>query len=114
MKFFHNPRCSKSRAAKDLLIEKGCEIETIEYLATPPSFDELKDIVRKLNKMPQEIIRFNEAIAKEIGIKKSDSRTSDEWIQLMVDNPKLIERPIVVNGDKATIGRPLENIEEIL
>jgi arsenate reductase len=114
MKIYHNPRCSKSRAACELLDLKGIEVENIQYLKTPPNFDEIKEIVNKLGIEAKELIRFGEKITKDLNIKKSDNRSEDEWIQFMTDNPILIERPIFINGDKAVIGRPLENIETIL
>ncbi len=111
-KIYHNPRCRKSRESLAFLKEKGIEPEIILYLKTPPSFDELKDLISKLGVEPLELIRKKEAIFKENF--KGKDLSADEWINAMVEYPKLIERPIIVNGDRAVVGRPKENIEEIL
>ena len=110
---YHNPRCSKSRQTLSLLQEKGIEPEIIEYLDTPPSANKLKEILKMLGKEPQELMRKGEAIYKELGLKDS-TMTKAELIKTMVENPKLIERPIVINGDKAALGRPPENVLDIL
>lgn len=111
---YHNSRCSKCRNSLALLNEKGIEAEIINYLDTPPSVAELKHILQLLNKQPQDIIRFNEDIAKELGLSAGDARSVDEWLELMMNNPILIERPIVVVNDKAVLGRPPENILTII
>jgi len=111
---YHNPRCSKSRATLDLLKEKGLSIKIINYLENPPSREELKVVLKRLDKRPQELIRFKEAVAKELKLSNKDVRDFDEWVGLMVDNPVLIERPIVVIGDKAAIGRPPEKVLSII
>jgi len=108
----HNPRCSKSRAGVALLEEKGVEFEIFKYLDDPLTPDELTGILEKLGKRPLDIIRKNEDIFKE---EFADKELSDEeWILAMLEYPRLIERPIVINGDKAIIGRPTEDIETIL
>ncbi len=112
MKIYHNPRCSKSRQGLKILQDAGKEVEIVEYLKTPPTVDELKDIVKKLGMPAEKLIRKNEAIFKENF--KGKSFSDDEWIKIMVENPKLIERPIVVGGDKAVLGRPPENVRELL
>ena len=110
---YHNPRCSKSRATLQLLKEKGIEPTIIEYLKTPPSAEQLDAILRKLDREPRQLMRTKEAEYKEAGL---DDETLDRTalIQAMVDHPKLIERPIVLANDKAAIGRPPENVLEIL
>ena len=110
---YHNPRCSKSRATLQLLKEKGIEPTIIEYLKTPPSAEQLNAILRKLDREPRQLMRTKEAEYKEAGL---DDETLDRTalIQAMVDHPKLIERPIVLANDKAAIGRPPENVLEIL
>ncbi|NNF33344.1 MAG: arsenate reductase (glutaredoxin) [Saprospiraceae bacterium] len=110
-KIYHNPRCRKSREALQLLQDKNIEPEIILYLKEPPTKGELKSLLKKLNLKPLEIIRKKE---KEFAPYKGKSLTDDEWINILVENPKLIERPIVVQGNKAAIGRPKENILEIL
>jgi arsenate reductase len=101
---YHNPRCSKSREVLTILQENNCEIEIIEYLKTPPSILELKELLAKLNIKPQDLIRKNEEEYKSSFSEKSF--TDEEWIEIMHKYPKLIERPIVVLGKKAVIGRP--------
>jgi len=108
----HNPRCSKSRAGLQYLEEKGLEIEVCKYLDEPLTPDELTDILRKLGKRPMDIIRTKEDVFKE---EFEDKELSDEeWILAMLEYPKLIERPIIINGGKAVVGRPVELIDTIL
>lgn len=109
---YHNPRCGKSRDCLAFLETSNKKFEIIKYLETPLSFNELAEIIRKLNINPLELIRKNETIWKENfkGKELSDS----EIIQSMVDYPILMERPIVVYNDKAIIARPLEKIKEII
>lgn len=113
IKIYHNPKCSKSRQTLVLLQEKGVNPEIIEYLKTPPSFKELDTILKTLQKEPLEITRTKEERFKELGLKDKEL-DRNEMIQTLIDNPILIERPIVVNGNKAAIGRPPENVLEIL
>tara|TARA_Y100000782_G_scaffold111876_1_gene140933 strand:- start:24472 stop:24816 length:345 start_codon:yes stop_codon:yes gene_type:complete len=108
---YHNPRCSKSRQTLQVLKDKGVEVEIVEYLKDVPSHQELKDLLMKLNMKPQEILRTGEKIFKEEY--KGLEFTDEEWINVMHENPKLIERPIVVKGNKAVIGRPPENVNEL-
>ncbi len=108
MKIFHNPRCSKSRQTLELIKNSGKQVEVIEYLDTPPTFEELKSIINLLGISPQQLLRKNETIFKEQF--KDKSYNEDEWIRVMIENPKLIERPIVVDGKKAVLGRPPENV----
>ena len=112
MKIFHNPRCSKSRETLKLLQEKGQEPEIIEYLKTPPSAAELKKILKQLGLKPEEIIRKGESIYKE-KYKNKEFKT-DEWIKILVENPVMIERPIVISSKGAALGRPPENVLSIL
>lgn len=109
---YHNPRCSKSRLGVKVLEEHGKEFEIIKYLDTPLTFDELKSIIQKLGVSPQELVRQNEAVWKSNY--KGKTLSNDDHVQAMIDHPKLIERPIVVQGNKAVIGRPTEKILEIL
>jgi arsenate reductase len=110
---YHNPRCSKSRAALALLEERGLEPKIVEYLKTPPSAAELKAILEKLGLKPRDIIRACEPRYAELGLKDRDL-DDDALIALLVGNPILIERPIVVSGGRAAIGRPPQNVLEIL
>ncbi len=110
---YHNPRCGKSRDAMKLLDNKGIKPKVIEYLKTPPSAAELKDILAKLGISPRQLLRKGEAAYKDL--KLGDEKLSDAAIiKAMVQNPILIERPIVVNGKKAALGRPPEAVLKIL
>jgi arsenate reductase len=110
---YHNPRCSKSRQTLALLEERGVSPEVILYLETPPAEAKLKDILAKLGMPPRELMRKGEAEYKDNNFK--DSSLSDaDLLAAMVKFPKLIERPIVVKGNKAKIGRPPESVLELL
>lgn len=109
---YHNNRCTKSRQGLALLEESGKEFEVVKYLENTPSVTELKNIIDLLGITPIELVRKNEAIWKENY--KAKDLSDDEIISAMVENPKLIERPIVINGKKAVIGRPTENIKSII
>lgn len=114
MKFqiYHNPRCGKSREALQYLQLKGIETEIILYLQNTPTFEELKDVIRKLNIKPFDLIRKKEKIFTD---NYNDSvLTDDEWVEVMINNPILIERPVIISDSKAVIGRPKERIEELL
>lgn len=111
-KIYHNPRCSKSRQTLQLLEAQGESIDTIEYLISPPSKEELLEIVKMLGISPLELIRKGEQEFKD-NFKGKDLSDS-QWIQAMVDFPKLIERPIVIKNGKAEIGRPPEKVLDIL
>ncbi len=112
IKIYHNNRCSKSRCGVKALEESGKEFEVVKYLEDVPSKTELKNIIKLLGITPIELVRKNEAIWKENF--KGKTLSDDEIIEVMIANPKLIERPIVINGNKAIIGRPTENILEII
>jgi len=112
IKIYHNNRCSKSRIGLKLLEDSGKEFQIINYLENIPDEKELTDIISKLGIKPIDLVRTNEAIWKEQF--KNKTLTDSEIIKIMVQNPKLIERPIVINGNKAVIGRPSEKIIEIL
>ena len=109
---YHNPRCRKSREALTLLQDSGEEINVREYLKEPPSREELKEVLRKLGLHPTQVIRKGESIYKEQF--KGREFSQDQWVEIMVANPILIERPIVVRGEKAVLGRPTENISTLL
>jgi arsenate reductase len=110
---FHNPRCSKSRRSLELLEARGIKPNIVEYLKQPPSAAELKAILRKLGMRLRDLLRRGEARYAELGLEDRDL-SDDALVELMVENPILIERPIVVSGGKAAIGRPPERILEIL
>lgn len=109
---YHNPKCSKSRAALALLQERGIEPKVIEYLQTPPSAAALRAIVAMLGIAAEQLVRKGEQVYKDLYAGKSLSDT--QWIDAMVANPILIERPIVVRGERAVLGRPPENVERLL
>lgn len=112
IEIYHNTRCSKSRCALDMLNAKGAEVVIRDYIKTPPSKKELKDIIVKLGIKPFELVRKKEAIFLE---KFKDKKFTDaEWITILTENPILIERPIVVDGYAAIIARPPELLEEFL
>jgi len=112
MKIYHNARCTKSREALSLLEDRGVAVEVREYMKEPMTFDELKDLLVRLDMKPDQLLRKNEKIFKRQykGLQFND----EEWIQVMIENPKLIERPILVKGPKAVIGRPPEKVLELL
>lgn len=110
---YHNPRCTKSRETLALLKARGVEPRVIEYLKATPSALELKGIVKKLGLKPQDIVRDNETRYAELGLKHRKV-SDDELLALIAANPILLQRPIVVNGNKAAIGRPPEKVLSIL
>lgn len=112
VRIYHNNRCSKSRAACQLIAEKGIDAEIVDYLKTPPSHEELRELLRKLGMRPSELVRRGEAVFKEhyAGCSLSDH----EWLEALLTHPILIERPIVVRGDRAVLGRPPEKVLELL
>lgn len=113
IKIWHNPRCSKSRDSFKLLEERELDVEVINYLENIPTKEELKEILTMLGmESAQELMRTKEAIYKELNLK--DETSEDSLLEAMVANPKLIERPIVVRGDRAVIGRPIERVIELL
>jgi len=111
MKIYHNPRCSTSRKTLQLIEKQGIEPEISLYLQQVPGKEELKDILKKLGMKAEELVRKKETLFKEKF--KGQHYTEEEWIKILVENPKLIERPIVVKGDKAVLGRPPENVKTL-
>lgn len=112
MKILHNNRCSKSRSGLEILKASGEEFEVVNYLDQPLKAAEIKDLLKKLGMSAEEIIRKGEKDYKENF--KGKKLSEREWVEAMVKFPKLIERPIVVKGDKAVVGRPPENINQLL
>ena len=110
---YHNPRCSKSRQTLEILNKQNVDTEIVLYLETPPSAEEVTSILQKLGLRSRDIIRKGEKEYKLLNI-KDQSLTENELISFMSENPKLIERPIVVKDDKAIIGRPPENVLSLL
>ena len=112
MKIYHNSRCSKSRSTLDIITENNVEVTIVEYLKNPLTKNEIADLLSKLNIPASDLIRKGETDFKENY--KGKTLSESEWIDAMVKFPKLIERPIVVKGDKAVIGRPPENVLDLL
>lgn len=112
IQIYHNSRCGKSRECLVFLENSGQKYEIIKYLEDVPTFEKLKEIIEKIGIKPIELVRRKEKIW--IADFKDKSLNDDEIIQAMVSNPILIERPIVINGNKAVIARPLENAAAIL
>ena len=112
LRLFHNPRCSKSRQTLALLEERGHAPEIVEYLKTPPSAEEITGILQKLGIEARALMRTKEAAYKELGLAKVEDEKA--LIAAMADNPVLIERPVVIKGSKAALGRPPEQVLEIL
>jgi arsenate reductase (glutaredoxin) len=112
MKIYHNPRCGKSRQTLALIQESGKQVEIIEYLKNSPTENELREIISLLKIKPKELIRQKEEIF--VRTYKDKTYKDEEWIKIMVENPILIERPIVVDGKKAIIGRPPVKVQELL
>lgn len=112
-KIYHNPRCSKSRQTLALLEENKVDLEIVEYLDNPPSASELTDVIGLLGIEPRDLMRKSESEYKDSGL---DSRelSNQQQIELMVANPKVIERPIIIGKGKAAIGRPPESVLNIL
>ncbi|MCO6488021.1 MAG: arsenate reductase (glutaredoxin) [Phaeodactylibacter sp.] len=112
MKIYHNPRCRKSRETLAILEGKGLKPEIVLYLESPPSREELKEILKMLGMKASELVRQGEQIYKDNF--KGKVLPEEEWLDALVSYPKLIERPIVIRGKKAVIGRPPEKVEELL
>lgn len=113
VKIYHNPRCSKSRQTLDLLRQRGIEPEIIEYLQDPPDAGTLREIIGMLEISPRQLLRTGEEEYRALGL---DAQEFDDEriIEAMVEHPRLMERPIVVTGGKARLGRPPERVEEII
>ena len=111
IKIYHNPRCRKSRAGLAYLETKKVDFEIIDYIKNPISEAELANLLMKLNKSPQDIIRTQENIYKSDF--KGKNFANEEWIKIMVEHPKLIQRPIIVKNYKAVLGQPPEEIDNL-
>lgn len=110
---YHNPRCSKSRQTLQLLQERGAQVEVVEYLTTPPDAPTLERLLQQLGLEPRQLIRTKEPEYRELGL-DDPALSRAQLIAAMVDHPKLIERPIVVAGKRAALGRPPEKVLDIL
>lgn len=113
IQIYHNPRCSKSRQTLALLEEQGITPKVVLYLEHPPTKKTILELATKLRMKPRAMMRDKEALFKELGLKEVE-QSDAAWAQVIADHPKLLERPIVVHGAKAAMGRPPENILSIL
>ena len=113
LKILHNPRCSKSRQTLAILSESGIDVDIIEYLKDVPSEKTLRQIIDILGIKPRELLRKGEVVYKENNLRREDL-TDDDLIQFMLDNPILIERPIVYDDKRAVIGRPPDNVLKLI
>jgi len=111
-KIWHNPRCSKSRQALGLLEEKGLDVEVVKYMDNTKSAEEIKDVLKKLGISARELMRTTEDDYKNLNLKDEDNE--DKLIEAMANYPKLIQRAIVIKGNKAVLGRPPEKVLELL
>ena len=109
---YHNARCSKSRSACEIVAGQGIQATIVDYLQTPPTREELRSLLKKLGLRPEELVRRGEAVFKENYAGKTLS--DEQWLDALLAHPILIERPIVVRGDRAVIGRPPERVLELL
>ncbi len=111
---FHNPSCSKSRSAKEVLEGAGVEYELVEYLKQPPSKAELERIVDLIDDEPAALVRRKDPKFKALDLDPAGYRDKESVVALLVEHPELMERPVVVVGDRAVIGRPTERVQELL
>lgn len=111
IKIYHNPRCTKSRAALELLRSEGHEPEVVNYIDTPPTVSELSDLLKKLGLPAEDIVRKGD---DDFAPFRGKSFTRLDWLKILNENPRLIERPIVVVDDRAVVARPAERIHDIL
>ena len=109
---FHNPRCSKSRSALELLRAQGIEPVIVEYLKTPPTRAELKELLRKLRMRAEDVVRKGEEPYRTLYAQRT--LNDEQWLDALVAHPVLLERPIVVKGESAVVGRPPENVLQLL
>lgn len=112
IQIWHNPKCSKSRAAMQLLENKNIDANVVKYLEQTPTKEQLKDVLSKLKISAKELLRTGEDIYKELKLKEIDDE--DKLIDFMIEHPILIERPIIIKGENAVIARPIENLEDLL
>ena len=112
IQIWHNPKCSKSRAAMELLENKNIDANVVKYLEQTPTKEQIKDVLKKLRISAKELLRTGEDVYKELNLK--DINDEETLIEIMTKNPILIERPIIIKGDKAVIARPIENLSELI
>lgn len=110
----HNPRCTKSRETLQLLRERGVELPVIEYLQQPPTKAELRKVCALLGIKPLQLVRTKEALFAELGLSPDNGYTDAQWLDVLAQHPRLMERPIVVRKGRAALGRPPENVLSLL
>lgn len=110
---YHNPACSKSRGALDILRERDADMKIVEYLKTPLDEAQLRDILGLIDDAPAELVR-KDANFRALGLSAGDYTSEDAVVQLLLEHPKLMQRPVVVRGERAVIARPSEKVEELL
>ena len=111
---YHNPRCSKSRETLKLLHDADVNPTVVEYLKEPPDVAELDMLGTALGGEPTDMVRFKEPDAKALKLKPDDTRMRADWLKILAENPRLLERPIVLRGERAVVGRPPEKVRELL
>ncbi|MEN6542514.1 arsenate reductase (glutaredoxin) [Parvibaculum sp.] len=109
---WHNPRCSKSRATLSLIEQHGLDPEIVEYLNTPPSAEEIRSVLQKLRMKPRDLMRKGEQVYKDLGL-ENENLSDDQLVAAMAENPILIERPVVIFGARAKLGRPPEDVLDL-
>lgn len=110
---YHNPACSKSRGAKQILEERNIDFDTVEYLKAPLAETDLRRIVELVDDPPAELVR-KDANFRELGLSAGDYKTADAVVGLLLEHPKLMQRPVAVRGERAVIARPSEKVEDLL
>lgn len=110
---YHNPACSKSRGAKEILEERNADFDTVEYLKAPLGETDLRRILELVDDPPAELVR-KDANFRELGLSAGDYSTADAVVGLLLEHPKLMQRPVVVRGERAVIARPSEKVEDLL
>lgn len=113
-RILHNPRCRKSRETLALLKAHGIDLEVVEYLEHPPSKAELRELCRLLDVKPLQLVRTKEALFAELGLATGNGYGDEQWLDVLAQHPRLLERPIVVYRGKAVLGRPPENVLPLL
>lgn len=114
VRILHNPRCSKSRQALALLTERGIDPEVVRYLDDPPTEAELRWLVDHLDGSPADLVRTSDPHFRELGLDRTACTTADEVVAVLAEHPRLLERPVVVRGDRAVIGRPPDRVLDLL
>ena len=114
LRYWHNPRCSKSREGLALLAAHGHEPQIVDYLGQPPTAARLKALFKKLGGDPRQLVRFKEDEARELGLSPDEQRSAAAWASLLAAHPRLIERPVLETADRAVIGRPTERLLDLV